>query len=95
VEPAVAGSAFALISRPIGKDVIMPRYSWRSIAAGLALLLPLGMAEAAELKFEHVMNIGSDGTGEGQFKYIEDIAFSKDGHLLVTDAALAWVQVAC
>jgi len=49
-------------------------------------------ARAAGLEFEHVMNIGSAGTGEGQFKYVEDFAFSKDGHLLVTDAAHAFVQ---
>jgi hypothetical protein len=51
------------------------------------------VAHAAGLKFEHVMNIGSEGFGEGQFKYVEDFAFSKDGHLLVTDASHAWVQV--
>jgi len=50
-------------------------------------------ALAQDVKFEHVMNIGSEGTGEGQFKYVEDFAFSKDGKLLVTDAAHAWVQV--
>jgi DNA-binding beta-propeller fold protein YncE len=49
-------------------------------------------AEDAAIKFEHVMNIGSEGTGEGQFKYVEDFAFSKEGHLLATDAAHAWVQ---
>ena len=38
------------------------------------------------------MNIGT-GTGEGQFKYVEDFAFTKDGHLLATDAAHAYVQV--
>jgi DNA-binding beta-propeller fold protein YncE len=38
------------------------------------------------------MNIGSVGIGEGQFKYVEDFAFSKDGYLLVTDAAHAFVQ---
>jgi len=49
--------------------------------------------QAAELRFEHVMNIGSEGSGQGQFKYIEDFAFSKEGHLLVTDAANSNVQV--
>ena len=48
-----------------------------------------GPAMAADLKFEHVMNIGAVGTGEGQFKYVEDFAFSKEGHLLATDAAHA------
>src|SRR5262245_18745326 len=51
------------------------------------------MASAEGLKFEHVMNFGSEGVGEGQFKYVEDFAFSRDGHLLVTDASHAWVQV--
>lgn len=60
-------------------------------ALGIALLLGVP-ASAADLKFEHVMNIGSEGVGEGQFKYVEDFAFSKDGHLLVTDASHAYVQ---
>jgi hypothetical protein len=66
---------------------------------GAAALLALGLtatvgpAVAADLKFEHVMNIGTVGTGEGQFKYVEDFAFSKEGHLLATDAAHAYVQV--
>ena len=50
------------------------------------------LAQDAKIQFEHVMNIGSEGNGEGQFKYVEDFAFSKDGHLLATDAAHAWVQ---
>ena len=45
------------------------------------------------MSFEHVMNIGTKGTGEGQFKYVEDFALSIEGHLLVTDAAHAYVQV--
>jgi DNA-binding beta-propeller fold protein YncE len=49
--------------------------------------------QCAELAFEHVMTIGSEGTEPGQFKYVEDIAFTKDGHLVVSDAAHAWVQV--
>lgn len=65
----------------------------RSHALGIALLLLAAPASAAELKFEHVMNIGSEGVGMGQFKYIEDFAFSKDGHLLATDASHAFVQV--
>jgi DNA-binding beta-propeller fold protein YncE len=61
----------------------------------LGLAFALGAATAApagDLKFEHVMNIGSEGYGAGQFKYIEDFAFSRDGHLLVTDASHAWGQ---
>jgi len=44
--------------------------------------------------FKHVMNIGTEGTGEAQFKYVEDFDFSSDGKLIyATDAAHAWVQV--
>jgi DNA-binding beta-propeller fold protein YncE len=50
------------------------------------------LAQDSKVQFEHVMNIGTSGTGEGQFKYVEDFAFSKEGHLLATDAAHAWVQ---
>lgn len=59
---------------------------------GLAMMATTAAAGAGELKFEHVMNIGSEGTGEGQFRYVEDFALSADGHLLATDAAHAWVQ---
>lgn len=72
----------------------MPTMSWRSLLVVIgAVLSGVAPVAAVELKFEHVMNIGSDGVGEGQFKYIEDFAFSKDGHLLATDASHAWVQV--
>lgn len=63
-----------------------------ALVAG-GLLFPTAPARAEALKFEHVMNIGTEGVGEGQFKYVEDFAFTKDGHLLVTDAFHAWVQV--
>jgi DNA-binding beta-propeller fold protein YncE len=69
--------------------------SGRIYAAGLlalGLTATVSPAVAAELKYEHVMNIGAVGTGEGQFKYVEDFAFSKEGHLLATDAAHAYVQ---
>jgi DNA-binding beta-propeller fold protein YncE len=58
-----------------------------------ALLALVGSTTAAPLTFEHVMDIGSAGTGEGQFEYVEDFAFGRDGHLLVTDASHAWVQI--
>src|SRR3954451_5640699 len=72
--------------------------SFRNWPLGLALSGSLVMLSAAPahvetLAFEHVMNIGSEGHGEGQFKYVEDFAFSKEGHLLATDASHAWVQV--
>jgi DNA-binding beta-propeller fold protein YncE len=48
---------------------------------------------AAGLKFEHVMDIGSEGSGPGQFKYVEDFALDAEGRLLATDAAHSYVQV--
>lgn len=61
-----------------------------SIALGLA---GIGASRAAPASFEHVMDIGSFGTGEGQFAYIQDFAFGRDGQLLVTDASHAWIQL--
>ena len=57
------------------------------------LVVAVSPASANPPRFEHVMNIGSEGVGKGQFKYVEDLAFSKDGHLLATDGSHAWVQV--
>ena len=71
--------------------MLKPLLSAAVLFAAATLALP-ARAEAP-LRFEHVMNIGSDGTGEGQFKYVEDFAFTKDGKLLATDALHAWVQV--
>jgi DNA-binding beta-propeller fold protein YncE len=51
------------------------------------------IANAGELRFEHVMNIGSKGGGPGQFKYVEDFAIDGKGYLLATDAAHSFVQV--
>jgi hypothetical protein len=66
-----------------------PRY-----VLGLAWMLAAATAApVGELRLEHVMNIGSEGFGPGQFKYIEDFAFSRDGYLLAADASHAWVQV--
>lgn len=62
-----------------------------ALAAGLLASVPT-TADAGSLSFQHVMNIGSEGTGEGQFKYVEDFAFSADGLLLASDAAHAWIQ---
>lgn len=64
-----------------------------SVLATLALLTPAPARADDGPKFEHVMNIGKEGSGEGQFKYVEDFAFTKDGKLLATDAFHAWVQV--
>jgi DNA-binding beta-propeller fold protein YncE len=65
-----------------------------AVLVSVALMLSVVVdGHAAELRFEHVMNIGSEGSGPGQFKYVEDFAFTKDGHLLATDAANSNVQV--
>lgn len=73
----------------------MSRYFFKSlmIYVGAGLLAGLSIISRAELRFEHVMNIGSEGQGEGQFKYVEDFAFNKQGQLLATDAAHSFVQV--
>src|SRR5258707_15752956 len=66
------------------------------LVPSFALCVALGMSVASaedKIQFEHVLNIGSAGTGEGQFKYVEDFAFTKGGQLLATDAVHAWVQV--
>jgi DNA-binding beta-propeller fold protein YncE len=50
--------------------------------------------QAQEVRYEHAMNIGSEGSREGQFQYVEDFDMAINGqHLLVTDAAHAYVQV--
>jgi DNA-binding beta-propeller fold protein YncE len=71
--------------------------AWRGVVAfvgSLVLAAPCpAQSEPSALTFEHVLTFGSEGIGEGQFKYLEDFAFTKDGRLLVTDAAHAWVQV--
>jgi hypothetical protein len=58
-----------------------------------AVSMQMQSAKAADVTFEYVTSIGSEGSGPGQFKYIEDFAFAKNGDLLVTDASHAWVQV--
>ena len=66
------------------------------VASTIAIYTALGTCGALaqdKITFEHVMNIGATGTGEGQFKYVEDFAFTKDGNLLATDAVHACVQV--
>ena len=70
----------------------LPRFVVRTLVGASALLAPVQAIAAGELQFQHVMTIGSEGTEPGQFRYVEDFAFSKDGHLLVTDAAHGWVQ---
>ena len=64
-----------------------------TLLCSAVVLGSFSLCPAAGLKFEHVMNIGSEGSGPGQFKYVEDFAMTQDGHLLATDAAHAYVQV--
>jgi hypothetical protein len=64
----------------------------RTALLAMLALLP-APAPAGPLEFEHVESIGAEGIGEGRFRYVEDFAFTRDGRLLVTDAAHAWVQV--
>lgn len=49
--------------------------------------------DAGKIEYEHVMTIGEQGSGPGQFRYVEDFALSHQGHLLVTDAKNPWIQV--
>jgi DNA-binding beta-propeller fold protein YncE len=71
----------------------MPYRTIRAWSAILAIGLALAnVAHANDLKFQHVMDIGAEGVAPGQFKYVEDFAFGKDGELLVTDASHAYVQ---
>ncbi len=57
------------------------------------LALVLYSISYADIRFEHVMNIGSKGSGPGQFRYIEDFSFDGNGYILVTDAANSNIQV--
>jgi DNA-binding beta-propeller fold protein YncE len=78
---------------------------WRTFLDRKSLLLRAGIAAvllaslivaapAQDVRFEHVLDIGSEGNGPGQFQYVEDFDMAADGrHLLVTDAAHAYVQV--
>ena len=63
--------------------------------AAMAIVGSLSISAAsAEMLFEHVMNIGAEGAGEGQFNYVEDFDLTINGqHIMATDAAHAFVQV--
>jgi DNA-binding beta-propeller fold protein YncE len=86
--------SFKLVTRPTSATRVMSRFGLSAAVFGAGLALSLASsANASDLKFEHVMDIGAEGVGEGQHKYVESFAFTKDGKLLVTDATHAWVQV--
>lgn len=42
---------------------------------------------------EFITTFGSEGSGKGQFSYVEDFAFDQYGNVLITDALNANVQV--
>jgi len=52
-----------------------------------------GCSEKGGAHVQLVSSWGSKGNGNGQFLYIEDFAFDRNGNLLVTDALKADVQV--
>ncbi len=60
--------------------------------ASTAVLLGCWNADPSQNHVKFVGAWGGEGTKDGQFLYIEDFAFSSDGHLLVTDALRADVQ---
>ncbi len=66
-----------------------------ALAIAMAAATPAASAppDGARPQFELVMTIGRPGVGPGEFSYVEDFAFGRDGHLIVTDAAHAFVQV--
>ena len=62
----------------------------------LLILLSIIMAAGGCTKkssYEFDRMWGTKGTGDGQFQYVEDFAFDKNGYLLATDALNANVQV--
>jgi DNA-binding beta-propeller fold protein YncE len=64
----------------------------RALATAAVLHATAALADTQRISFEHLMTIGSEGTGPGQFRYVEDFALTASGQLLVTDASHAWVQ---
>lgn len=69
------------------------RFSVSAAIIASTMIFAVPFAQAEGFKYQHVMSIGSEGDGLGQFKYVEDFAMAIDGqHVLVTDAAHAFVQ---
>lgn len=65
-----------------------------ALAVGLAMIgTTAAQAQGVEMKFEHVMNIGSVQGAAGHLEYPEDMAIEDDGMVYVTDAADALVQL--
>lgn len=72
---------------------MLTRRHFVTLSCGLLVCSLFATGYADNVSFEHVMNIGSEGRDAGQFKYVEDFAFDKNGHLLATDAANSNIQV--
>jgi hypothetical protein len=73
--------------REPAKEVRLPYLAWGFMSygrkQGWSAILTLGLAlasvaEAKELNFRHVMDIGSEGTEPGQFKYVEDYCLRQE-----------------
>ncbi len=59
----------------------------------IALVLFCGACSENDGPAQLVNIFGSKGSDAGQFKYVEDFAFDDQGHVLITDALNANVQV--
>ncbi|ACA15895.1 NHL repeat containing protein [Methylobacterium sp. 4-46] len=66
----------------------------RTLAAAALIACGGGPARSSGTpwQFEPIASIGTRGTEAGQFEYVEDLALTRDGRILATDAAHAWVQ---
>jgi DNA-binding beta-propeller fold protein YncE len=64
-----------------------------AVLSAPVLAQSVDQAQMTTMRFDLQMSIGTEGDGEGQFKYVEDFAFDAGGRLYATDAAHAWVQV--
>lgn len=75
------------------RHALRRRATLKATLAAAGLLARPGLLRASVPAFAPAFTFGTRGSGPGQFEYVEDFAFTRDGHLLVTDAAHAWVQV--
>src|SRR5262245_42558301 len=64
-----------------------------ALIASVALLLLAACSSNTNQPVDFVTAWGSEGTGDGQFLFIEDFAFDAQGNLLVTDALRKDIQV--
>ena len=59
----------------------------------VAVIFSISACTKEKPNAEFVTTFGNKGTGNGQFRYVEDFAFDKDGKILITDAINSNVQV--